>query len=97
MNKLNDMEGLFHSLWKKKTFQQAYKEEDQDHILPFVMKEVLTESICVAPEISKKKGRPKKKRQESQQASVALSQKKQKKCRVCGVVGHNKRTCSSRL
>jgi hypothetical protein len=81
MNKLNNMANLFHSLWKKETFQLAYKEEEQHHILPFVMKEVLMESTCAAPEISKKKGRPKKKRHESQQASVALSQKKQKKCR----------------
>jgi hypothetical protein len=44
------------------------------------MKESLTESICVAPVISKKKGRPKKKRRESQQVSVALTQQtKQKK------------------
>jgi hypothetical protein len=78
----------------KKTFKLAYKDEEQDHVQPFVMKEDLTECICVTPVISKRK-EDQRKRAKSL-ASDALSQKnKTKKCCMCGIIGHNKITCSS--
>jgi hypothetical protein len=97
MNKLNDMAYLFHPIWRTETFQEAYKEEAEVEVRPFVLKGNLTAAVCIAPTIVKKKGRPKKKRRESQQATVQLSQKRLMKCGKCGGFGHNKRTCTDRL
>jgi hypothetical protein len=97
MNKQNDIADLFHPIWRNETFQEAYKEEVEVEVRPFVLKGTLTAAVCIAPTIVKKKGRPKKKQRESQQATVQLSQKRLMKCGKCGGFGHNKRTCTSQL
>lgn len=48
----------------------------------------------IPPSGIKKRGRPKKKRIESQGATLDLDRpKKKKKCANCGEFGHNKRGC----
>jgi hypothetical protein len=96
-NRLAEMNNFFHPVWKTETFKEAYNEEQHGHVLPVVLKENVQQSVCHPPKIAKKKGRPRKKRRESQRASLQLNQptKKAKKCGNCGGYGHNKRTCNS--
>uniref|UniRef100_K3WMJ6 SWIM-type domain-containing protein n=1 Tax=Globisporangium ultimum (strain ATCC 200006 / CBS 805.95 / DAOM BR144) TaxID=431595 RepID=K3WMJ6_GLOUD len=72
INKLPGMTGYFHDSWKTSVFVDAYSELSENAILPLVLKESLTSDACMSPYISKKRGRPKKKRISSQQATEIL-------------------------
>ena len=96
VNRMTEIHSFFHSSWTKETFIQAYNEDAHGHILPPVLKADVKDGNCDAPEFTKKRGRPRKKRIESQAATAELSQapKKKKKCGICGQIGHNRKTCN---
>ena len=93
--KLPNMVTYFHDSWKSSTFAAAYSERSEDKILPLVLKDVLTRGVCNAPSIMRKKGRPKKERIRSQQATEKL-EKRRTRCGMCNHFGHNRRTCPIR-
>ncbi|KAL3666370.1 hypothetical protein V7S43_008621 [Phytophthora oleae] len=66
------MTSFYRVSWKTPVFQEAYAERARTTILPLVLKEALTRGECKAPGIPKKRGRPKKKRIPSQQATESL-------------------------
>jgi hypothetical protein len=93
INKLPDMTAYFHDSWKTSAFVDAYSELSENAILPLVLKESLTSGACMSPSISKKRGRPKKKRISSQQATEILESWYIRRCGVCKQTGHNRKTC----
>ena len=97
MNKLSEMHDFFDCIWTKESFQEAYNELNHGCILPVVVKDQVIEGNCDAPQILKKRGRPKTKRIESQAASISLSQapKRVMRCGKCSQVGHNKGSCKT--
>ena len=90
--KLPSIVTYFHDSWKSSIFAAAYSERSEDKILPLVLKDVLT-CVCNAPSITKKRGRPKKRRIPSQQAAEKIEKRQTRRCGMCNNLGHNRRTC----
>lgn len=95
---LNEMKIDYHrfvgSTWGKDLFLRAAAPIFPDYPLTVISE---LESIPLTePLLTKKRGRPKKKRIESQCATVELDSrpKKVRKCGLCQGTGHNRRSCS---
>ena len=68
---------------------------DDGAVCAVVLKSNLTAGGCNALSIVKRRGRPKRKRTESQYATQNVEkQKKQRIYGSCNQLGHNKRTCN---
>ena len=86
--------------WSKDLFSSACQPFDVEYPLTIVNE--LTRIETFPPSYLKKRGRPKKRRYESQGATIqidreiAQSTRRPYKCRVCNIEGHNARTCTAR-
>ena len=86
--------------WTKESFSSGCQPFEVEY--PLTILAELTRSEMSPPLLGKKRGRPKKRRYESQQSTIVLerqddtSRRRTYKCRVCNVQGHNARTCRVR-
>ena len=90
------VEPYFDSSWKKDLYQQAMRPFEVEY--PQTILEELESRTLDPPVITKKRDRPKKRRIESQGATLALDAPRQRKAAACGTckeVGDNKRSCTS--
>ncbi|KAK1943167.1 hypothetical protein P3T76_005804 [Phytophthora citrophthora] len=92
--RLKEMTRFYFGSWKTPVSREAYVERARTTNLPLVLKDALTRGECKSPEFQKKRGRPKKKRIPSQQATESL-RKQIRRCGICKQVGHNRKSCSS--
>ena len=81
-------------VWTKDLYVDAYAQSNGTSTLT-VRAELTPETLC-PPLATKKRGRPKKNRIQSQIATIEIDteQRKRSKCSGCQKFGHNKRTCS---
>jgi MULE transposase domain len=78
-------------IWSKNWYLMAF---DQPAMLTsLISRESLTVNPLLPPILHKKRGRPKKRRIESQQALGSGAKNREITCKKCHQIGHNKRTC----
>jgi hypothetical protein len=94
MNSGIDVSGYVCSSWLKDSYTMAYAEFEVENSL--TIREELSISDMMPPLLPKRRGRPKKRRIESQQATQELDVpvKRRNKCGKCGQVGHTRRSCT---
>ena len=93
---MTSMIDCFHDSWKTSTFLDGYSEKAEINLLSILLKDSLTRGVCDAPSISKKRGRPKKKRISSKQATEEIDNRQTRKCGICNQFGYNRRTCTTK-